>query len=461
MAEVTSQEVAAFLNANAWRYLDVLRVVKDLLADYMASDEGRGVVYTIYSRGQKQRGGGEFKDVWQIKWNVNESRRGDEPLFAIQDVDDIIGVTLVCNYRWQIELAEKFLLSCEKAGNLVVLEAEDKDLRGYKARHLVVGLPDPKYTGIQCELQLKSVLHDAWARWAHDLIYKPRGALPIGMYDQMAAVSKQLEATDEMIAAFKRQIEQSWDRLRERREASSFEIVSAMWDVLPDDDERRQTLGPIAQELIDHPTKYRASDVGGILQRIEDFADGSYDLPVCWAITTLAALREDDDLDQLALDRIERCIGASDELVHRIGAFSLKAQALFMFNQLPDAVEASLLALDCAQRYGNEETLALCRLNVATFLAELGDKRMGPSARALMAKVKEFRDGEENLQRVELDTLGLVEIVFGETREAVAEGMRLCKAALAKEPENPAAQRYCELHTLLAEDKLAQLAAGV
>jgi hypothetical protein len=75
---VTSHEVAAFLNDNAWRYLDVLRVVKDLLGDYMALDEGRGVVQSIYSRGQKQRGGGEFKDVWQIKWNVNTERREPE-----------------------------------------------------------------------------------------------------------------------------------------------------------------------------------------------------------------------------------------------------------------------------------------------------------------------------------------------------------------------------------------------
>jgi hypothetical protein len=197
--------------------------------------------------------------------------------------------------------------------------------------------------------------------------------------------------------------------------------------------------------------------VSQVLERIESLAGGVYDLPVCWTITLLAAIRKTDDLDYLALDRIERCIGASDALEHRIGAFSLKAQALFMFNQLPAAVEASQLALDCAMRRDDPDTLASCRVNVATYLAELGDERMGPQAKELMAAVRDFR--KDDLSQDQLDTLGLVEIVFAGTPEEVDHGLELCRKALEKDPTNPVAERYFDLRKLVAEDKRVQIAA--
>lgn len=47
MRQVTTEDVAGYLNNNAWRYLEALEVVRQLLIGYRFSEEGRNAIYAI------------------------------------------------------------------------------------------------------------------------------------------------------------------------------------------------------------------------------------------------------------------------------------------------------------------------------------------------------------------------------------------------------------------------------
>jgi len=445
--ELTTTDVASFLNDNGWRYLEALALLRGLLQDYADSDEGKGVVYSVYSRGHKQRGKSEFKDAWQIKEKVRAKREDGDDRFGIQDVSDIIGITVVCNYRAQTSDVEKFLRAHEARGTLT-FEARTKNEKGYVARHLDVELADPRYAGVRCEVQIKSVLHDAWTTWAHDLTYKPQGSLPDAIHVVMRYASKQLTDIDRLTNSFKKEITELWKRERQRRRACSLSLVQDVSDSLLATVERPDEYRTLVHDLMRNPV-YRAGDCADAIESIRAFS-GSYDGVTGWALTVLAARRERDDLDQLALDYINRWVMAPTTAESKVWSLSLKATALYIFNDLPAAIDASESALRSAQAL-DDESVAGCKANVAALLAEFG--RGEKRARQLMEEVARFRGGEGKLLQHELDTLGLIKIVFGKKREIEA-GKRLCQKALERDPTNKSAKAYCELHIVLADEKL-------
>ena len=73
--ELTATQVSHYLNKNAWRYLEALKIIKGFFDDFRFSEEGgRTVIYSIYSRGERQRGGDELKEAWKVKEKVNKMR---------------------------------------------------------------------------------------------------------------------------------------------------------------------------------------------------------------------------------------------------------------------------------------------------------------------------------------------------------------------------------------------------
>lgn len=78
----------------------------------------------------------------------------------------------------------------------------DSDM-GYGGTHLVISLGS-KYGGarvkdinkLKCEVQVRTVLQDAWATMSHSLVYKPTTSLPQAMLRQFNNLSSVLEVAD-------------------------------------------------------------------------------------------------------------------------------------------------------------------------------------------------------------------------------------------------------------------------
>ena len=94
-------------------------------------------------------------------------------------VGDLLGMRIICPFLEDIETIERLIQS-----EFEVIETEQKATQhsfrefGYDAVHLLVKLPYSIYEtplpGVRdvCEVQLRTILQDAWAEVEHELVYK-------------------------------------------------------------------------------------------------------------------------------------------------------------------------------------------------------------------------------------------------------------------------------------------------
>jgi ppGpp synthetase/RelA/SpoT-type nucleotidyltranferase len=454
---MSSNLVSAFLSRNAWRYLEVQRTVFALLEDFRASDKGRNILYDVYSRADKQRGHEPMKEAWQIKEKVNRERGRYRAGFAIQDVVDIIALTAVCPYPSGLEEVSKFL-RCQAAHGVlhIVDEYTREDERGYRAQHVVVGLCGAKYAGIKCEVQIRTILHDAWAMWTHDVTYKPEGSVPLDIYEQMVQVSKLLSALDESSEILRRRVEREWRHERKLKEECTLHRMRRLVNEPPAEIGRRAAFQGIVADLTLYEATYEISDV---LRKVEAFKDRfGYDFDAARLMTTLAVMQNDDDLDYLALNYIERWAQRDISRAEAERAVSFMGTAYFSFNRLLQAVDLAERALQMAVRNGDEHRIVECKVNLAHYLASRGDDREGlRRERALLLIAEVSTDRGHQMQPSQVDTVGFVKIVFGQTPAEVKEGLDFCTRARRASGDDPMFEASYTLHSEIAKSRLRAL----
>ncbi len=106
---------------------------------------------------------------------IRYRQKGIDPLI----INDLIGLRIICPFLEDVERVERILRD-----NFTVLEIEHKHAHkavtefSYEAVHLTLQLPEKYFEGFipysdrTCEVQLRTILQDAWAEVEHELIYK-------------------------------------------------------------------------------------------------------------------------------------------------------------------------------------------------------------------------------------------------------------------------------------------------
>jgi putative GTP pyrophosphokinase len=113
----------------------------------------------------------------------SERKPYNDPLIEIMD---LAGVRVVCLYELDIEKVEKVIRDefevCEKIDKY---KEAGSDKMGYLGVHFIVELKDhysgPRYEdlhGSKCEIQVRTILQDAWAIINHHLIYRNESSIP-------------------------------------------------------------------------------------------------------------------------------------------------------------------------------------------------------------------------------------------------------------------------------------------
>lgn len=121
-----------------------------------------------------------------IKYRIKSFESYFEKLLRLQNgqrssilLNDLIGLRIVCPFLEDIEVTEKLL-----SQHFTVIEVERKALRrsfrefGYDSTHILIELPVEMLphtmpnSGRVCEIQLRTILQEAWAEVEHELIYK-------------------------------------------------------------------------------------------------------------------------------------------------------------------------------------------------------------------------------------------------------------------------------------------------
>jgi ppGpp synthetase/RelA/SpoT-type nucleotidyltranferase len=134
----------------------------------------------------------------------------------LDKISDLAGARVVCLYRSDIDRVSEVIRS-----EFHVVEEIDK-LRelgvaqfGYGARHFVVGLGSAtsgaRYDdlkALRCEVQVRTVVQDAWAIIQHHMVYKKEDEVPKPLQRKMNSLAGLFEAVDD-----------SFESIREEREA--------------------------------------------------------------------------------------------------------------------------------------------------------------------------------------------------------------------------------------------------
>ena len=120
------------------------------------------------------------------------------------DITDLLGIRIVCPFLDDLTVVEKTLLE-----HFPIREVDRKGERqsfrefAYDSIHLLLDLegqtvahPLPGVDGV-CEIQLRTILQDAWAEVEHELIYKSDWSIPTGQIRRkLAALNANLTLSD-------------------------------------------------------------------------------------------------------------------------------------------------------------------------------------------------------------------------------------------------------------------------
>lgn len=142
-------------------------------------------------------------------------------------ITDVLGLRIICPFLEDLDIIEGLLTE-----HFQIEEAERKGARnsfrefGYDSTHMLIRLkpwpveePIP-HTGDVCEIQLRTILQDAWAEVEHELVYKSDIALPNeSIKRKLASLNATLTLSDLIFQEIRDYQKEIRHRGRKRRES--------------------------------------------------------------------------------------------------------------------------------------------------------------------------------------------------------------------------------------------------
>jgi len=181
-------------------------------------------------------------------------------------ITDILGIRVICPFIEDLIVAEDII----KRYYSVV----EREIKGhytfqefcYESTHLLIRIPQEfidKYgdpgTDI-AELQIRTILQDAWAEVEHELVYKAEfSPFDEPMKRKLAAVNASLSLAD-MIFQEIRSYQRKYSKEMEKRRGSFFQKIEESTDHLLFDGENLKTPSPVVENNYSHfTTEYNES----------------------------------------------------------------------------------------------------------------------------------------------------------------------------------------------------------
>ena len=135
---------------------------------------------------------------------LRDSKNYKDPL---SEITDLAGVRIITYFP---EDVDKIIPLIEKEFNVDPVNSIDKRKKtdfstfGYVSVHLIVELSSqrkmlPEYSsfsGLKCEIQVRTILQHAWAEIEHDIVYKSNDEIPFELRHRFASLAGLLEVAD-------------------------------------------------------------------------------------------------------------------------------------------------------------------------------------------------------------------------------------------------------------------------
>lgn len=436
--------VEAFVGKMQQPYGKLVEVIKDACEEMKQRPDTGSYIHQYYSRGQKQDS--ELKDASKILEKV-EPPVTDAKL---RDVGDIAGVTIVAHYPDHITHLIETLLTLLGPHNILLHGEIDRKDEGYFATHVTLRGASGAYVGLKCEVQFKTVLHDAWSAKMHDLTYKPQGAMDQRMSHLMTSIGFVLEGLEKQSAIIRKMIAG-----RHALESRAFRANCDVMFALLNAPGRTESLGEKTDDIrelrarVDDLWSRRAntqqSEVDAVAANIEQINRPEWGWLLMTRLACGGALGDRSRETAHHVDRFLQSAHDGQKLKHPSRLIQNVPMALYVAGDFSRAVDYSeRLMKPPFLAELTPDDIASIEYNRDCFLLEREHLRPSrkPAARAALAerlRPRIFDDRyfeDEEYRSAALDSRGLFQIVFGACQKEVRLGIDDCVEAARTAPEH-------------------------
>ncbi|HMG47949.1 MAG TPA: hypothetical protein VK614_10875 [Allosphingosinicella sp.] len=434
----------SFIAQKGGAYVELIDEVHQV-ARGIETELGNSVILRVYSRADKQ-GGQKLKDVAKIA----DAIEGAVTENALRELDDIVGLTIVVQYPDQLDIVADRLTSA--LAPIQIEQIDRKDLSGaYYAKHVTYRSARTPHQGLRCEVQCKTMLHDAWAAKMHDLTYKPQGTMDPRLKRLVEAISTTLEGLEQQ-SQIARDIIVARQNVEQRPFQESLKLLHA--ELVRTSQGQWAARGAL-KGLEGLWSEIDAAEAGtgeldgrefdSLANRIRVAAANTKSLRVRWILAVrLVAIRIRPERLVLLTDLADMMLDEAADLLqrkyltqHELRLFPIGFYAVGDFARALEYVDKVLAQADALKL--NVESRRALKFNKASWLLERESLR--PSKPAVAKKVRAEVDGLLNELRGSTalsrhgeldDTEGLLLIVYGTTKGEVRCGIEMCNVAARK-----------------------------
>lgn len=172
-----------------------------------------------------------FHRVKEFESFYDKILRKEITIDPFQAIEDIAGIRVVCLYRSDLTKVNQAINNA-----FVVIRSETRKTRGrasfgYMSDHYIVKLPEsckgPRYDDIKnmkCEIQVRTILMDAWDSVSHHLVYKHSIDVPKELRDDFDALSGLFYVADTHFELFKDEARRSLSNLQKAARRGEFDF---------------------------------------------------------------------------------------------------------------------------------------------------------------------------------------------------------------------------------------------
>lgn len=473
--DTVQDEVERFLSDPRKKsYLTLLQAIRSACQEAKAQ-LGPNVVSRIYGRDDKQSGE-IYKSTSKIAAKVR-TKRLKNPSFAPRDVTDVVGLTAVVQYPDQVSPFIALVSSILQNGNIKARKVEVVEKPGYFATHVDLRSDAVAHSGLWCELQVKTMLHDAWSAKMHDLNYKPSGQIDPRLDSMMRVIANSLEAIEVQSVTLRDLITEQWRIEASWRRAARhkmFELMPA-WLATGGSGSAAETLRADLESARDtiQSADADAPLLSAFVERITSLKETS--LRQGWTMAAyLGSLRNDEVHTEFALRSIDDwiaewpravAVGKADGI--EIPEYELWSAPLACYatGDIDRAIECSRELLKSPHAM-SKHGISVMRINLANFQIEREyflPTRSPEDRLALKTEIEATISECHELEAADPspfhDLRGMLMVTFAGSSEEIQQAIKLIERGRDEAPghEELVAKAYYDLHARLAWRRLLEI----
>lgn len=452
-ADDIDQELQIFFQDYSEKLLRLLREVASFL-EQIKTDLAPTCVVRHYSRREYQ--GSDFKTPAKIAQKLKRWRKIKKNT-QVHDLHDIIAVSIVVLDDKDITSIYKTIKEhCGSFGFKIAIYDTGEELKlftenGYHAQHLALTSRSPILKGLKCEVQVKTLLHDAFQIKMHDLVYKPEGELSNTHRKLMTSFGESIQAIEIQTQTVRQIISQEWQYSNELRYTARTQLTEWL-EVRKNklsSQHLKENFEKISNDIFTNRDQLKRCTINDplvswIIDKISTLRKSRNGLSAAWPLMVyVASVRQDNHLNTHAKQYVRNSLQEEPDRSTRCFYLSF---TYYVINERMEAIKEIERFLRTAK--GNETFHRSLKFNLLYYLIE---EAGCSTAKAIELKPKcdywmgvlQAEKWRHQPKTAVNDTIGYYHIVFGETPEEVKKGIRICQKTKSRDT---AAAKYLEIH---------------